>query len=172
MGLYARGLRRLGHYRWMAALGPRLVTADRKVQQRTNGRVSLMGRAFHPLLLTTTGRRSGQPRVSPLIHGTADGGFVVAGTNFGRPHHPAWTANLLAEPAAIVSVDGRETRVRARLVADAGPERERLWAAMTEVWPAYDTYAGRAGRAIRLFILEPVPDPAPEPLNESGQPAT
>ncbi|MGW0662479.1 nitroreductase/quinone reductase family protein [Streptodolium elevatio] len=172
MGLYARGLRRLGHTRWLAALGPRLVAADRKVQRRTRGRMSVMGRGFTQLLLTTTGRRSGQARVSPLIYAAADGGFVVAGTNFGQRHHPAWTGNLLAEPAAVVSVDGRETPVRARLVPDAGPERERLWAAMLRVWPAYDTYARRAGRPIRLFLLEPADGAADGTANGPAPRAT
>jgi deazaflavin-dependent oxidoreductase (nitroreductase family) len=172
MGLYARGLRKLGHYRWMAALGPHLVAADRRMQQRTRGRISLLGRSFQPLLLTTTGRRSGRPRVSPLIYASADGGFVVAGTNFGQKHHPAWTANLLAEPSATVSVDGTATAVRARLIADEGPERERLWRAMTALWPAYDTYAGRAGRPIRLFLLTPAGDAPQDAANGRGSTPT
>ncbi|MDI2130461.1 nitroreductase/quinone reductase family protein [Yinghuangia seranimata] len=155
MGLYTRGLRKLGHYRWMARLGPHLVRADRRLQQRTKGRVSLMGRDFHPLLLTSTGRRSGLPRVSPLIYAPVEGGFALAGTNFGQRHHPAWTANLIAEPAAVVSVDGRETSVRARLITEDGPERELVWGALLKVWPAYDTYAARAGRPIRVFLLTP-----------------
>lgn len=154
MGLYTRVLKRLGHRRWMAAFGRRMVPADRWVQRRTGGRVAMMGRGFDALLLTTTGRQSGQPRVSPLVYARVDGGFVVAGTNFGQPHHPAWTANLLAHPDATVSVGGESAAGRARLVAD-GPERERLWRAMTAVWPAYDTYAARAGRPIRLFLLSP-----------------
>ncbi|MCF2532181.1 nitroreductase family deazaflavin-dependent oxidoreductase [Yinghuangia soli] len=168
MGWYVRTFKRLGRLRWVAALGPRIVAADRKLQVRTRGRRSLMGRSFNPMLLTTTGRRSGEPRVSPLIYAAVDGGYVVAGTNFGQRHHPAWSGNLLAEPAATISIDGRETAVRARLVEDQGPERDRLWAAMTALWPAYDEYAGRAGRPIRLFLLAPVADEANGAANGGG----
>lgn len=165
MGLYARTLRRLGHHKWMSALGIRLTAADRKVQQKTNGRVALMRWGFQPMLLTTTGRRTGQPRVQPLIYASVDGAFVVAATNFGQAHHPAWSGNLITEPNATVALRGKpEIPVRARLIEQQGEERERLWAAMVRQWPAYDTYAGRAGREIRLFLLTPV--------NTGAEPAT
>lgn len=62
-------------------------------------------------------------------------------------------ANLLAEPAARVTVGRTELPVRARLADEA--EQARPWPEVTRMWPAYDTYAERSGRDLRVFLLEP-----------------
>jgi deazaflavin-dependent oxidoreductase (nitroreductase family) len=148
-------LRRLGHRPWFAALGRRLVPVDRWLSRRTHGRFTALGRPDLPsLLLTTTGRRSGQPRHTPLLYVPDGDAFVVVGSNWGQRDHPSWTVNLIAHPAATVAIGGREMPVRARLTAAA--ERERLLAQLTSVWPAYRTYQERAaGRELRVFRLEP-----------------
>lgn len=154
MGAYTRMLRWLGHQRWFAATGRRLVPADRAIQRATSGRWTVIGRhGMPPLLLTTTGARTGQPRTVPLIYVEEAGRYVVTASNWGQRHHPAWSANLLAHPEATVSVGGRDISVRARLAV--GEERAALWCAVTAAWPAYDTYAARSGRDIRVFVLEP-----------------
>jgi deazaflavin-dependent oxidoreductase (nitroreductase family) len=131
-----------------------MVPVDTWIQRRTGGRLTVIGRHGLPsLLLTTTGRRTGQPRTVPLLYLPDGDRYVVIASNWGQQHHPAWSGNLLANPEATVSVDGRETAVRARLADPA--ERERLWPAITRVWPAYDTYVERSGRDIRVFVLEP-----------------
>jgi deazaflavin-dependent oxidoreductase (nitroreductase family) len=146
-----RGLvRRAGHTRWLSRLGPLLVPADRVVGRLTRGRVVALG-LVPSLVLTTTGRRSGLPRSNPLLY-VADGdAYVLVGSNWGRPAHPAWALNLLAEPRATVTLGGATFPVRATLVT--GAERERLWRLATRVWPAYDTYVARSGRAVRVFRL-------------------
>ncbi|EQD84870.1 deazaflavin-dependent oxidoreductase (nitroreductase family) [Saccharopolyspora erythraea NRRL 2338] len=144
----------LGKRQWFADMGKKLVPADLAVQKRTGGRISLLRAAGLPyLVLTATGRRSGQPRSVPLLYAPHGDEFVVVGSNWGQRHHPAWSANLLADPEATVQARGREIRVRARLVT--GDERERLWrGVITDTWPAYDEYARRAGdRDIRVFVL-------------------
>lgn len=79
---------------------------------------------------------------------------MVIGSNWGRPDHPQWTANLLADPYATVTLHGRTVPVRAGLAT--GAERDRLWRLGLDVWPAYQTYARRAaGRDIRVFRLAP-----------------
>jgi len=144
--------RRLGHRRWFAAIVRPLVPADRLVGRLTRGRVVALGLA-PSLVITTTGRRSGQPRSNPVLYVRDGNAFVVAGSNWGRPRHPAWTLNLLADPAATVTVDGRRIPVRARQAT--GAERDRLWRLLVAEWPAYDTYVRRAGgRDIRVFRLE------------------
>lgn len=154
MNAYTRLLQRLGHQRWFAALGRRLVPLDHAIQRLTRGRLTVVGRhGLPPMLLTTIGRRTGQKRTVPLIYAEHDGGFVVTASNWGRPHHPAWSGNLLAHPDATVAIAGRTFRVRARLVE--GDERRELWALITRTWPAYDTYAARSGRDIRVFVLQP-----------------
>jgi len=127
---------------------------DRFVGRLTGGRLIALNLA-PCLLLTTTGRRSGQPRTSPLLYAEDGDAFIVLGSNYGQAHQPAWSGNLLANPQAEVLVKGRRVPVRATLVE--GAERERLRQLMLERWPAYATYERRAaGRHLRLFRLDPV----------------
>ncbi|HEX7745399.1 MAG TPA: nitroreductase/quinone reductase family protein, partial [Micromonosporaceae bacterium] len=110
------------------------------------------------LVLTTTGRRSGRPRSSPLLFVRDGDAFVVVGSNWGQPHQPAWALNLLAHPYATVAVGGRHTPVRASVVT--GPDRDRLWRLLVGQWPPYATYLKTAGgREIHLFRLEPAEGP-------------
>ncbi|WNM40549.1 nitroreductase family deazaflavin-dependent oxidoreductase [Micromonospora halotolerans] len=146
--------RRLGHQRWFAATMRLLVPADRLVGRLTKGRVVAFG-LVPSLVLTTTGRRSGKPRSNPLLYVPDGDAFVVIGSNWGQQHQPAWSLNLLAQPAAEVAVKGRRVPVRAEPIS--GAERERLFARLVEEWPAYRTYVERAGgREIRVFRLVPV----------------
>lgn len=155
MGWYTNVIRVLGHQRWFASAGRLVVPVDRWLQRKTGGRVMILGRTQLPtLLLTTTGRRSGLPRTVPLIYAPDGDGFVVTASNWGQQHHPAWSANLLANPAAVVALPGgREVPVRAVLAE--GAERERVWPLVLRVWPAYETYVERSGRAVRVFVLRP-----------------
>jgi deazaflavin-dependent oxidoreductase (nitroreductase family) len=161
MSRYTVVLQRLGSQRWFAAIGRRLVPLDRRVYQLTKGRWSAIGKHGLPaLLITTTGRKSGLPRTQPLLYSTDGDGYVVVASNWGQAHHPAWSSNLLAQPAARVTLGNREFDVRATLVD--GSERERLWQLVQRVWPGYAAYADRAeGRQIRIFRLAPE-SPSPQ----------
>lgn len=106
------------------------------------------------MLLTTIGRKTGQPRTTPLLFAPDGDGYVVIGSNWGQPHHPAWSGNLLADPSATILLDGRTIPVRATLVD--GDDRARLRESLLRVWPAYATYETRSGgRDIRIFRLAP-----------------
>jgi deazaflavin-dependent oxidoreductase (nitroreductase family) len=139
----------------MANLGFRLMGGLHKnVYRLTGGKIGgKLGKA-RVLLLTSTGRKSGKPRTSPLLYASAGDGYAVIASKGGAPRHPLWYLNLQASPHAEVTV-GRETRhVHAR---DAeGEERERLWRALTDVYPGYDKYAERTSRRIPVVVLEPV----------------
>ena len=112
----------------------------------------LIGRYL--MLITHTGRKSGQLRESPLACvPDGDGGWWVVGSNFGREQHPAWTGNLIAEPRASVSFEGRTTAVHANLLT--GEQKAEVWPQLTAVWPAYDDYVEASGRNIRVFHLVP-----------------
>jgi deazaflavin-dependent oxidoreductase (nitroreductase family) len=158
-GVFREFVRRAGHTRLMSRLGPLWAPVDRLIGRLTRGRVVALG-IVPSLLLTTTGRTTGRPRCNALLC-VADGdAFVVIGSNWGRTVHPAWVRNLLADPRATVTTRGESLPVRAHLVT--GPDRARLWDLATRVWPAYDTYARRAGdRDIRVFRLERLPDHLP-----------
>ncbi len=158
---YAEAVARLGHQRWFASLGRAVVPLDRAVYRATQGRWTLIGRGVVPqLILTTTGRRSGQPRPVPLLYARDGEAFVVVASNWGQREHPAWSANLISNPLASITLDHDPIPVRATLAE--GEERERLWPLLTSVWPAYDTYAARSGRDLRVFRLRPVPRPTAE----------
>ena len=123
------------------------------VYRATRGRLlGKVGRA-PVLLLTTTGRKSGQKRTAPVVY-LADGDRqVVIGSNAGNARMPAWALNLLATPEAEVEVYGKRGRVRARVAE--GEERADLWRRMNEQYAGFDDYEARTTRDIRVFVLEP-----------------
>lgn len=131
-----------------------LMPLDRRVLLRTEGRRTLLGPIGAPtLLLETIGRKSGLPRLSPLLFARDGGSVVVVGSNFGQEHHPAWTGNLIANPAATLIVAGARVPVVAELLA--GEEAEAAYQKMVAVTKVYATYRGRTDRAIRVFRLTP-----------------
>jgi deazaflavin-dependent oxidoreductase (nitroreductase family) len=104
------------------------------------------------LLLTTRGRRSGEPRTLPLIYGRDGDRLLVVASKGGAPAHPSWYLNLLADPNVEVQVKGERFAATAHT---AGPdERERLWRTMTGIWPDYDSYQTRTSRQIPVVVLE------------------
>lgn len=105
------------------------------------------------LILVHRGRKSGREHRTPLSYIRIGDAFGLAGSNFGQPHHPAWSANLIAHPDAAVELDRKHIRVRARCVSDE--EKEALWPRFVAIWPAYNTYRARTDRNIRVFVLEP-----------------
>ena len=104
------------------------------------------------LVLTTTGRRSGQPRSTPLGFLEDASGWAVLAANGGNPRPPAWWLNLQANPEAEVMVGGRRHPVRGRR---AGPDEEaRLWSAFAEQNPAFEEYRKLTDRDIPVVLLE------------------
>lgn len=153
---------RLGGQRWLPRFAKQVVTLDRSLQRATGARLSLARVAgLDGLTLTVTGRRTGQPRTTPLLYVPHHGSYLVAGSNWGGTKRPAWVLNLLANPDATVSVKRRQQRVRAREAV--GAERAELWQAMVRAWPNYATYAERTGREIPVFVLDPVDGPVDGP---------
>jgi F420H(2)-dependent quinone reductase len=107
------------------------------------------------LLLTTTGRKTGEPRDLPLIYGESGGSYVVVASRGGTPTHPAWFLNLEADPECELQVGAKHVRARARIAA--GAERERLWKQMVEIYPPYEDYQKNAAptRTIPVVVLDP-----------------
>lgn len=151
MSAFSSLLRRLGGTRLFARAGRALAPIDTLIGRSGRGRFMALG--LPSLLITTTGRTTGQPRTNPLLYARDGDGLVVIGSNWGQAHHPGWSANLLANPAATVALRGERFAVRARLAE--GAERERLRALLLEIWPGYAAYERRAeGRQLRIFRLE------------------
>jgi proline iminopeptidase len=104
------------------------------------------------LLLTTTGRTSGEKRTTPLIYGLDGDNPVIVASKGGAPQHPGWYRNLVKNPAAEVQIKGETFAVHAR---DAeGEERERLWKLMNGIWKHYDEYQQKTDREIPVVVLE------------------
>jgi proline iminopeptidase len=104
------------------------------------------------LILTTTGRKSGEERKNALIYGMAGDDPMIVASKGGAPDHPAWYLNLRDNPEVQVQIKGDKFTARAR---DATPEeRPELWRQMTEHWPAYDDYQEKTDREIPIVILE------------------
>ena len=127
--------------------GPEHVRAYRE----SGGERGYHWRGTEILLLSTTGRSSGEQRTTPLIHRADDGRWVIVASKGGTPENPAWYENLLADPNATIQVRADEIPVIASTAE--GAERERLWSLMTEVWPAYDEYQAKTTREIPVVIL-------------------
>jgi deazaflavin-dependent oxidoreductase (nitroreductase family) len=119
----------------------------------TGGRVGHSAGKITNLLLTTTGRRSGQPRTVPLAY-LADGErFAVVASNGGSDRPPAWWRNLQANPAASVQVGARVVPVVAR--AATPDEHAVLWPRLTAVNPFFAQYVQITSRPIPVVLLEP-----------------
>jgi len=105
------------------------------------------------LLLTATGRKSGQRRTVPVAY-LADGDrYVVIGSNAGHSRTPAWSLNLKANPEAEVEVGRKRVPVRAHIAE--GEERAGLWRKMNQQYSGFDDYEARTERDIAVFVLEP-----------------
>jgi len=128
-----------------------LPPAERFVAAVTRGRLQLSSALVPSLTLRSTGARSGLVRETALMCLPDGDDLIVVGSNFGEPTHPAWTANLLAHPEALVRYRGRVRRVTAELMA--GEEREALWPALEAQWPDYRAYERDSGRELRIFRL-------------------
>jgi deazaflavin-dependent oxidoreductase (nitroreductase family) len=117
----------------------------------TGGREGHLWHGVPTLLLTTTGRKSGERRRTALIYGRDGDDYVVVASYGGSPKHPAWYLNLEADPVVEVQVGDEVFTARAR-TADP-QERERLWPQLAAIWPDYDSYQGKTDREIPLVVL-------------------
>ena len=122
-----------------------------RVYRETAGQRGYHWRGTTILLLTTTGRSSGESRTTPLIHRTDGDRWVVIASKGGAPDNPAWYENLKADPRATIEVMGEEIPVIASTAA--GEERTRLWSLLAEAWPAYDDYQRKTDREIPVVVL-------------------
>ena len=128
---------------------------DRVLIPLSKGRLAL-GPPGQTLLLTTTGARSGKPRVASLAFLTEGEALVVIASKGGAPVHPGWYHNLLATPQARVQHRGGVEQRVARVAQ--GDERARLFARMADTFGNFDAYQARATeREIPVVLLEPAP---------------
>ena len=133
----------------MALYGPEHVERYRA----TGGEEGHEWQGTHTLLLTTIGRRSGEPQTAPLIYGRHGDDYLVVASKGGSDTPPSWYRNLEADPGVEVQVKDKRFAAHAR---DAAPEEKpQLWRTMTAEWPAYDDYQESTEREIPVVVLEP-----------------
>jgi deazaflavin-dependent oxidoreductase (nitroreductase family) len=106
------------------------------------------------LLLTTTGRKSGEKYIFPLFYGRAGDGYIIVASKGGAPQHPQWYLNIQANPEVEVQVGTKKMKARARTVS--GTERARLWETALEFWPPYADYQKKTDREIPVVVLDPI----------------
>lgn len=106
------------------------------------------------LLLTTTGRKSGEPRTTPLIYAPEGDSFVIVASKGGADEPPAWYLNLSEEPEVEVQVKADRFKAQARTAS--AEEKPGLWKKMVGEWPAYDEYQRKTDREIPVVVLERV----------------
>ena len=105
-------------------------------------------------LLTTTGRKSGEKRTTPLIYGRRGDDVLVVASQGGAPEHPAWYLNIQEDPEVEVQIKDDVFKAKAR---DAtAEERPELWRTMAGYWPDYDDYQAKTDREIPVVVLERV----------------
>jgi deazaflavin-dependent oxidoreductase (nitroreductase family) len=131
------------------------------VYRKTGGRLGStwrVGAAFRRgvpvLLLTTIGRKSGQPKTTPILY-LADGErIIIVGSQGGMAKHPQWFLNLTHTPQVRVQIGPRVREMRARV---ANPEEHAaLWPRLVVLYADFATYQAWTDRAIPIIILEPM----------------
>jgi deazaflavin-dependent oxidoreductase (nitroreductase family) len=120
----------------------------------SNGEDGHIWNGVPTLLLTTTGRKSGEQRTLPLIYGRDGDRHVLVASKGGHRNHPSWYQNLMDHTEVEVQVGADVFRARARTAE--GRERQRLWETMRQIWPQYDDYQAATDREIPVVVLERV----------------
>lgn len=120
--------------------------------RETGGEVGHDWQGTQTLLLTTTGRKSGELRELPLIYARWEDTYLIVASNGGEDKPPAWFVNLQAQPEVEVQVMDDRFKARARIATPE--EKARMWKTMTAEWPAYDDYQKKTDREIPIVVLE------------------
>jgi deazaflavin-dependent oxidoreductase (nitroreductase family) len=127
----------------------------------TEGHIYTLSRPGAPaltvpsLLLTTTGRKSGQKYLFPLFYGSDGDSYFVIASKGGAPEHPGWYRNILANPDVGIQVGTKKMSARARTAS--GEERARLWQQAVGFFPPYAEYQLKSGgREIPVVVLDPL----------------
>ena len=120
----------------------------------TDGEEGHDWRGTQTLILTTTGRKSGKQRLTPLIYGRHGDDYLIVASKGGTPENPDWYHNLSANPEVEIQVKGDKLRARARTATPA--EKAEMWPIMTKEWPDYDDYQTKTDRDIPIVVVEPV----------------
>lgn len=126
--------------------------AHATIYDRSGGRIGAWA-GLPTLLLSVTGRKSGQIRSTPLVYFEDGDSYVVVGSDGAAKRDPQWWKNLQVDPAGSVRVARKRFEIEARLAT--GAERERLWEIGRSVNPMWATYQTRTARQLPVVVLRP-----------------
>ncbi len=121
------------------------------VLRLTRGKGMSTFRGMPILLLTTVGRKTNEPRTTPLMFIRDGADYVITASNNGGDRHPAWFLNLQASPGVQIETGGEKLQVSAAVAA--APDRARLWSALVAKAPFFDAYQKGTARPIPMVIL-------------------
>jgi F420H(2)-dependent quinone reductase len=117
----------------------------------SKGRLGGRFRGASVLLLTTTGRKTGKKRTTPLLYVKEGNRLAIVASNGGRDHNPSWWTNLGFNPQGEVQIKGEKWQVKAEKASDS--EKTRLWPLLAKAYPSYDDYQRKTKREIPVVIL-------------------
>jgi deazaflavin-dependent oxidoreductase (nitroreductase family) len=147
------GRGRIRNSRFLALLLKAFARAHIWVYRRSGGRLGAKLLWFPAALLTTTGRKTGQPRITPTLY-LRDGGRVILPASFGgRNSDPMWYRNLKANPKVHIQIRDEHFELVARDATDE--ERDRYWPPLIKIYPPYKGYREATDRVIPLVVCEP-----------------
>ena len=144
---------RIRNSKFVALLLKYFARAHIWVYRRTNGRLGAKLLWFPAALVTTKGRRTGEPRTTATLYLRDDDRVVLPASFGGRSDHPAWYRNLKANPNVAVQIRGDRRDLVARDATDE--ERARYWPRLIRIYPPYKGYRDAADRVIPLVVCEP-----------------
>ena len=138
---------------WVTILMKWMGRATTVVYRLSNGKLGGTFQSSPVALLTTTGRKSGEPRVSPLLYLREGGRVILVASQGGRDTNPMWYLNLKANPKVSVQIKGEVLQLQAR---DASAqERDEYWTKLTAMYPTLDDYQAWTDRVIPIVICDP-----------------
>ena len=120
--------------------------------RETDGDLGHDCRGTQTLLLTTTGRRSGEAKTTPLIYGRSGDDYLIVASKGGAPEPPGWYVNLVEHPEVEVQLLDEVFTARARTAT--AEEKPEMWKTMVAEWPHYDEYQTKTDRPIPVVVLE------------------
>jgi len=138
--------------RWKDRLVKAIASAHVQLYRRSGGRWRIDRPGAPALLLTTTGRKSGQPRTTALYYLPDGDRQILVASYVGDIRHPQWYLNLAAEPTVTVQVGTTARDAVARVLT--GDERTAIWPRLVENWPGYAGYQQRTTRELPVIALE------------------
>lgn len=139
-----------------AAFQRAFIRFHQAVYERSGGRIGRRLMVVPSLLLTTTGRRTGQPRTAVLVYAPDGDEVVVVASNDGQDRPPAWLLNIGADPRVVVRIGRRRGPATARIVRAGDPDYPRRWALVNaNNHGRYDGYQRRTSRPIELVAIRP-----------------